>query len=230
MPSEIKILSAGAVKPGLTKVIDAFRRDTGSDVKVFFATAPAILEQIIGGAAVDIVAAPKNALDELAKAGKVPATDRVTLGRIGVGVMVREGTSLPPISTVDEFKQSLLGAESIVYNQASTGIYLDALFDQLGIGAEVRAKSTRYPDFAAVLDHVNKGTGREIGLGATTVIIENSHKGVTFVGPLPAVVQNYTTYAAAMIPNSDSRKLAQQFLSYLFSSSAKSLLAAAGIQ
>lgn len=230
MPSEIKILSAGAVKPGLTKVIDAFRRDTGSDVKVSFATAPAILEQINGGQAVDIVVAPENAFDQLAKAGELRAADRVTLGRIGVGILVREGAPLPQISTVDEFKQSLLGAESIVYNQASTGIYLETLFDRLGIGAEVRAKSTRYPDFAAVLDHVRHGKGHEIGLGATTVIIENSHKGVTFAGPLPAVIQNYTTYAAAMIPNSDSPELAQQFLSYLSSSSARSLLAAAGIQ
>ena len=226
----MKILSAGAVKPGLIKIIDAFRRDTGSDANVSFATAPAILEQINGGAAVDIVVAPQNMLDDLAKAGKITPAQGITLGRIGVGVMVREGASLPRIAYVDEFRDSLLASESIVYNQASTGIYLETLFDRLGIGAEVRAKSTRYPDFAAVLNHVSKGKGQEIGLGATTVIIENSHKGVAFAGPVPAAIQNYTTYAAAIMPHSDSQTIARQFLGYLSSASAKSLLSIAGIQ
>jgi len=230
MSANMKILSAGAVKPGLTKVIDAFRHNTGCAAEVSFATAPAILEKINGSEAVDIVVAPQNTLDDLAKAGKIPATGRVTLGRIGVGVMVREGASLPRIANVDEFRDSLLASESIVYNQASTGIYLETLFDRLGIGAEVRAKSTRYPDFAAVLNHVSKGKGQEIGLGATTVIIENSHKGVAFAGALPAEIQNYTAYVAAIIPHSDAQKIARQFLSYLSSLSAKSLLSAAGIQ
>ena len=44
------------------------------------------------------------------------------VGRIGVGVMVREGAPLPKIATVDELRQSLLEADSVVYNHASTGI------------------------------------------------------------------------------------------------------------
>jgi molybdate transport system substrate-binding protein len=230
MPAQIKILSAGAVKPGLTKVIDAFRRDNASDLRVTFATAPAILEQVNGGAAVDIVVAPQNVLDQLAKTGKIPAAGRVTLGRIGVGVLVRQDASLPRIADVNAFRDSLLSAESIVYNQASTGIYLETLFDRLGIEAEVRAKSTRYPDCAAVLDHVSKGKDREIGLGATTVIIENEKVGVKFAGPLPEEIQNYTAYAAAVTGGSEARELAQQFIRYLLSSAARSLLSGAGIQ
>lgn len=231
MPTEIKILSAGAVKPGLTKVIDAFQRETAHEVKVKFATAPAILSEIHSGETVDVVIAPPAVLDELVKSTKVAAGARVTLGRIGVGVMVRDGATLPKISSVDEFKQTLLGAESIIYNQASTGTYLETLFDRLGIGAEIKPKSVRYPDFAAVLDHVSKGSGREIGLGATTVIIENANKGVKFAGPLPAEIQNYTEYAATLMLMADSaaRATAQQFISYLASPKSKSLFAAAGI-
>ncbi|MEK6600902.1 MAG: substrate-binding domain-containing protein, partial [Candidatus Binatota bacterium] len=58
MAAEIRVLSAGAVEPGMVKVIDAFRRATGHDVKVTFATAPAIGKRIGGGVAVDIVIAP----------------------------------------------------------------------------------------------------------------------------------------------------------------------------
>jgi molybdate transport system substrate-binding protein len=230
MEDELTILSAGAVKPGLTKVIDAFRRESNYAVRVSFATAPAILKKIGGGESVDLVVAPPKVLDELANTGKFPAADRITVGRIGVGVMVRDGAPLPAISTVEEFKSALINAESLVYNQASTGIYLEALFDRLGMGAALQAKSSRYPDFAAVLEHVRKGNGREIGLGATTVIIENSDKGVQFAGPLPQEIQNYTAYAATVTAEGDAKQAAPQFMRYLSSPAARSLLSVAGIQ
>jgi molybdate transport system substrate-binding protein len=230
MPTEIKILSAGAVKPGLTKVIDAFQRETGHEVKVKFATAPAILSEINGGETVDVVIAPPAVLDELVKSAKAAAGARVTLGRIGVGVMVRDGAPPPWIATVDEFKEALWSADSVVYNQASTGTYLEALFDRLGITAQLAAKSTRYPDFAAVLDHVRRGKSGEIGLGATTVIIENAGKGVKFAGPLPAEIQNYTGYAAALMVDGATKASAQQFISYLLSPMSRSLFAATGIE
>ena len=230
MEDELTILSAGAVKPGLTKVIDAFRRESNYDVRVSFATAPAILKKIGGGEPVDLVVAPPKVLDELANTGKFPGADRITVGRIGVGVMVRDGAPLPAISTVDEFKSALINAESLVYNQASTGIYLEALFDRLGIGAALQARSSRYPDFAAVLEHVRRGNGREIGLGATTVIIENRDKGVQFAGPLPEAIQNYTAYAATFTEEGNLKQAAQQFMRYLSSQAARTLLATAGIQ
>ena len=227
MAAEISVLSAGAVEPGMVKVIDAFRRQTGHDVKVAFATAPAILKRMGGGETADVVIAPLAVLDELVKAGKSAAADRITVGRIGVGVTVRGGAPLPKIATVDEFKQSLLNAESIVYNQASTGIYIESLFDRLGIGEQLKPKTTRYPDFAAVLDHVIKGKGNEIGLGATAVILEGRNKGLRLVGPLPAEIQNYTTYAAAVVAANDA---AREFVRYLTTPAAKAAFAAAGIE
>lgn len=230
MAAEIRVLSAGAVQPGMVKVIDAFRRETGHGVKVEFATAPAIRKRIGGGEKVDVVIAPPAVLDDLVKGGKAAAKDRVMVGRIRVGVTVRSGAPLPKIATVDEFKQSLLSAESVVYNQASTGIYLEGLFERLGIGAQLKAKTTRYPDFAAVLDHVSKGRGNEIGLGATTVIIEGESKGIKLVGPLPAEIQNYTSYAATVVADGAARDAAREFARYVTIPAAKAALAAAGIE
>ena len=39
-------------------MVEAFRKDTGNDVKVRFATAPAILRRVGGGEAADVVIAP----------------------------------------------------------------------------------------------------------------------------------------------------------------------------
>ena len=226
----INLLSAGAVQPGLVKVVDAFRRQTGDDVKITFATAPAIRKRLNNGEMFDLMIAPVNLLDELSTQGNAKGADRNTVGRIGVGVAVRDGVPLPKIATVDEFKQSLLDAESIVYNQASTGSYLESLFERLGISAQLKAKTSRYADFAAVRDHIRKGRGNEIGLGATTVIIESATKGLKFVGPLPAEIQNYTTYAAIVMADSPVRETAATLFRHLSSLNAKAIFTSAGIE
>ncbi len=227
--TEISVLSAGAVQPGMVKVIDAFRHETGHEVKIAFATAPAILKRI-GGETPDVVIAPPAVLDELCKAGKATPTDRVTIGRIGVGLMVRDGAPLPMIGTIEEFNQSLLTAKSVVYNQASTGIYLENLFERLGIAERLKTKTVRYPDAAAVLEHICKGKTDEIGFGATTVIIEGESKGLKFVGPLPPEIQSYTTYAAAVLTTGAAPEAAREFVRFLTRSVAQKVFAAAGIQ
>jgi len=226
---EINILSAGAVAPGLKKISAAFQRDTIQHVNVTFATAPAIPERLDDSAPIDIVIAPPVVLDDLARSGKISSLGRVLLGRIGVGVMVRAGVPQPPIATVEQLKKSLLDATSVVFNRASTGTYLENLFQRLGIGAELERKSIRYPDFAAVLEHVSRGENGEIGFGATTVIVENVDKGVAFVGPLPAEIQNYTAYEAAVVENGAANTAAMQFRDYLESPAARSALAQSGI-
>lgn len=224
--AKIIVLSAGAVQPGMTSVIEAFRRERGYDFQVTFTTAPSISKRIAGGDSVDVVIAPEAVLDELVSRGQVSPHQRVTVGRIGVGVMVKEGGRLPKIATVEEFKDSLLSAESVVYNQASTGLYLEGLFERLEIGEQLKAKTTRYPDAAAVLNHIGKGKGDEIGLGATTVIIEAQSRGLTFVGPLPEEIQNYTTYIAAAMTDSTATL---EFMRYLISPEANRAFSSAGI-
>ena len=227
MPAQINILSAGAVSPGLVKVIEAFRRETTHDVKVAFATAPELRKRMGSGESPDVVVGPPDLLDGLEKSVSA-AAERVILGRIGVGVMVRDGAPVPRISTVDEFKQALLNSQSIVFNQASTGLYMESLFKRLGIAAETEAKITRYADFAAVRDHVANGRDSEIGFGATTVITENAGQGLRYIGPLPAELQNYTTYAAALTANAGYA--ARALLRYLATPAATAIFTAAGIQ
>jgi len=229
MGEEIILLSAGAVKPGLLKVIDAFERTSQHKVRTIFATAPEIRQRLNSGEASDLVIAPADLINDLAGKHSAAARAQVSVGRIGVGVMVRDGLRSPQISTVELFRQALLNADSVVYNQASTGIYLESLFDKLGVAAQVRSKATRYPDFAAVLDHVSKGNGNEISFGATTVIIENSSKGIKFVGPLPREIQNYTSYMATVVAHGEFGNGVIELIDYLASPSAKRLFSAAGI-
>jgi molybdate transport system substrate-binding protein len=223
--AELHILSAGAVKPGLVKVIEAFQRQTGIGVHVVFATAPAILEKIRRNGDAPLVIAPAEVLDQIARAAAW--RERVPLGRIGVGVFTRNGVAPPRIATIEELRHSLLAADPVVFNRASTGVYLEKLFDDLGMTELIAGKIVRCPDFSAVLDQVRSASDRAIGFGATTVIIENHNRGVVFAGALPDEVQHYTEYFAAA--RSDGGEPAFCFVDYLRSGAAISILRAAGI-
>jgi molybdate transport system substrate-binding protein len=228
MAAEIRVLSAGAVEPGLRAAAAAFQKQSGHDLKITFNTAPEIRKRIVGGDAFDVVIAPPAALDEFAGAGKVTA-DRVNVGRVGMGVAVRPGAPVPDISNADALKRSVLQAESIVFNRASSGIYFENLLKKMDIYEQVQAKTTRYADGAAVMEHVLKGKGREIGFGPVTEILQHKEKGLKLVGPLPAEVQNYTSYSAAPMTAAANGELARVFVRYLGSAEAKALLVAAGV-
>lgn len=227
--AEIRVLSAGAVEPALVGLAETFRRDTGNQVHITFATAPALRRKVTAGEAADILIAPPAVLDEFVRAGKVLAEGRAAIGRVGVGVAVRAGAPAPDVSTPEALKQAVLRAESLVYNEASTGIYFAGLLERLGIAGAVKAKTTRYPDGAAVFEHVIKGKGSEIGIGAMTEIMAYTKKGLQLVGPLPAEIQNYTTYAAGVMAGAASPEPARALIRFLTSPPAKAAFAAAGV-
>jgi len=228
MAAEIKVLSAGAVEPGIRAAAGAYEKQSGNTVRITFNTAPEIRKRVDGGEAFDVVIAPPAALDEFSAAGKV-AAERVSLGRVGLGVAVRPGAEVPDISSTESLKRAVLQADSIVFNRASTGIYLENLFKKMGLYEQILPKTTRYPDAGAVMEHVLKGKGREIGFGPVTEILLQRDKGLKLVGPLPADIQNYTSYAAAPMSKATNAEMARAFVRYLGGSESKALFVAAGV-
>jgi len=229
MAADIKVLSAGAVEPGIVKLADQFRRDTGNRVRIQFGTAPQLEKRLNGDEVADVLIAPPGLMDAQLRRNKVEADSRFIVGRVGVGVVVRAGATEPDIANLDRFKQSVLNAESIVYNQASTGLYLEKLFDLLGIGEQLKPKTTRYANGAQVLEHVIAGRGNEIGFGAITEIRLFEPKGLKYVGPLPAQVQNSTAYAAGVMSDAPTPDVARDFVRFLGTPAAKAIFFSVGI-
>jgi molybdate transport system substrate-binding protein len=227
--AEIKVLSAGAIEPGLKAAAGAFQKSTGHVVRITFNTAPEIRKRIDAGEVQDVVIAPPAAMEEFSKAGKV-RQDRIEVGRVGMGVAVRPGAPLPDISSGDALRKSILEADSIVFNRASTGQYFEGLLKKMGIYEQVEKKTTRYPDGNSVMEHVLKGQGREIGFGPITEILLHRDHGLRLVGPLPAEAQNYTRYTAGVMSGAPSADAAQDFVRYLGTPAAKAAFSAAGIE
>ena len=225
---EISILSAGAIEPGLQATAAAFASQTGHVTTVTFNTAPELRKRMQGMPAFDVVIAPPAVIAEFAAAGQV-ANARANVGRVGMGVAVREGAPAPDISTAEALKRSVVEADSLVFNRASTGLYLESLLRKMDVYSQVEGKTSRYPDGALVMEHVIKGSGREIGFGAITEILLYTTKGLKFIGPVPAEVQNYTSYTAAPLASSLQQALARQFMIFLAGPVGKPLFVAAGV-
>lgn len=227
--ADLRVLSAGAVEPGLRPAVAAFEQASGHHVAIWFATPAEIRERLKNGGLADLVIAPPATLDELEAAARIDAdrSRRVTIGRVGIGVAVPPGAARPDISSAEAFKRTIQDADALVFNRASTGLYLDGLFKRLDM--DVQAKTTRYADGASVMEHVLRGTGRQIGLGAITEIMLVRDRGLQFVGPLPAALQNYTTYRAAATTAATDPAVVRELLAHLGSPASRATYAAARV-
>src|SRR5690349_16709909 len=98
----------------------------------------AIPTRLARGEAADVVILDGAAADELGKRALVRAESKVVLARSLIGMVVREGTAKPDISSADALKATLLAAKSIAYSDSGSGTYLSTtLFPQLGIASEI---------------------------------------------------------------------------------------------
>ncbi len=228
--AELKVLSAGAVAPGLKAAVEGFRRASGHEVRIQFNTVPQIEKKLADGDTADVLVATPALLDAQVKAGKVAPDGHVMLGRVGAGVFVRAGTPAPDIATTDALKRALLAADAIVYNTASSGQYIAKMIETLGIADQVKGKTARYADADAVVEHVAQAKDTAIGFSPIPEIKQSESKGVRLVGPLPADVQNYTSYAAAKLAGATAMDAAAAFLAYLATPAAKQAFTNAGIE
>jgi ABC-type molybdate transport system substrate-binding protein len=136
--AEIEVYSAGAVEPGLLELVPAWTRETGHVAKLTVAVPAVLRQRVEAGETPDVLIAPPAVIDALVQAGKVKPEGRVPVGRVGVAMVVRRGAPAPDISTTERFKQAVLGADSLVYNRASTGTYFERVLDRLGIADAVK--------------------------------------------------------------------------------------------
>lgn len=223
------MLSAGAMQPGLIAVAQEFRRQSGHDLKVTYAIASQLRRRIGGGEIADVVLAPIAVIAELADRGRVAAEGQVAVGRVGAGVVARSDAPSPGVGSAEALKRSLLDADSVVYNRASSGVYIETMLKKIGIYEQIRDKLIRYDDGTAVMHHLMRGTGREFGFGGITDILMYRDKGLQLVGPLPEEIQNYTAYTAALITASPHPDAAQALLQFLASPPGKALFSINGI-
>ncbi len=225
--AEIKVLTTGAFKPVAAEMASKFEAATGTKVTVENDTAGALTRKIEAGAAFDVVILTPGALAAFVRDGKV-APPVMELARVAIGVAVKEGAPQPDISSVDAFKRTLLAANKVAMidpaSGGSSGIYLEKLFERMGIADEMKRKAVLVPG-GLVATRVVSGEA-DIAIHQISEIL--AVKGAVLVGPLPREIQNETIYAGAL-SNTTREDAAGRFLKLLAGPEAGPVLEAKGM-
>lgn len=225
--AEIEVFTTRAIMTVLEQIGPEFERATGHKLAVTTDIAIRMVRRIQAGEPFDFLVAAPGHIDALVGEGKIVPQTRTNLVRSGIGVQVRAGAPKPDVSSVEAFKRALLNAKSIGYlKEGQSGVYLAALLKRLGIAAAIAPKVTR-PETDIVSELVAKG---EIELGMVVITQILTTPGVELVGPLPAEIQSYITFAAGVSTHAKAPEAARQLLEFLRGPAALRVIAAQGME
>jgi molybdate transport system substrate-binding protein len=223
-----QILSAGAPRAGVLACIE---RHGGAAVE--FATAPQIAERLAGGApGKDLLIAPLALLQQARGDGLLSEHESVVLGTIRAGIVVNSTAPVLTIDTPEMLRAALLGARRIIFNRASSGRHIEQLLEQLDIAARVAGRVVRTDTGGGVIEALTADTaGADIGFAQSTEIRRLAAQGVNIrlLGLVPEALVETTVYAAAVLRHSERQPAARDFLAFLTSPPARTLLEAAGL-
>lgn len=227
MAADIKVLAPNAAKESVSEAISVFESATGHKVIVTWSGTEAITRRIAEGDVVDVVVNAAQNIDQQSKDGKLMDATRTDFARSGIGVAVPATAAKLDVSTAQALRAALLSARTVVVSSGTSGRHMVEVFTRLGVGDQVRAKTRQPPSGAQIADFLASG---EADLGFQQVSELLHAKGIHYLGPLPADLQNYTIYSAAIHAGAANPDAAKGLLAALRSSSAQAVVRASGME
>jgi molybdate transport system substrate-binding protein len=230
--AEIRVYSTGAPAEAAKSVAASFAIATGHRL-TFTVGQPATIESdLAAGDKADVVILPAPVVAMMNNSGAWRAGSTVDLARVGIGIVVRDGARQPDISTVAAIRRLLLEARSVVYPDptsggGSTGRAIARLIENMGITDAIGPKLTRTSAIGGGVALV-AGGGAEVGLFNISEILPV--QGVRLVGPLPADLQTYIVFAAAIPASNAAPEPAAAFIRALAAPAARQAWQRAGLE
>jgi molybdate transport system substrate-binding protein len=193
--AEVRVLSSGAIKETLTELAPQFEKASGHKLAITWAGTVDIKKKIAAGETYDLVICASPEMETFIKDGKITANSKVDLVRSSIGVAVKAGAPKPDVTSGDALKQALLAAKSIGYSTGPSGVYLQSLFEKMGIADQIKAKAKVTTPGVPVATFIRNGDA-EIGFQQVSELIHE--QGIDFIGPIPAEVQKVTVFSSGV--------------------------------
>jgi len=225
--AEIKMLVSNAVKEAYLHLIPQFEKATGHTVKIDWLGTNDIIRRVNAGEVTDVAIAPSYVVDDLIKQEKLAAGSRVDVARSIIGVAIRPGAPKPDLTSGESLKRSLLASKAIVISSGPSGVYLTKKFQEMGISDQIKGRLKQLPPGGSSGEALARGEG---DLGFTQVSEFLAIKGIEYVGPLPADIQQETIFSAGLHKNAPQAEAAKALLTFLTGASAVPVLREAGLR
>jgi molybdate transport system substrate-binding protein len=223
----LKVMSDGPLRPALVQIAEAFERESRHRLELVFGTSPVIHERVSSGEKADVLIIQPNFIEELVRVGKLVTGKYPVIARVGLGLMGRADAPSADTSTIESFKETILNARSLVFNNVASGNYFAELLERLGIGDAVKRKAVR-AESSIVFQRILQGDRNDVGVA--TIPLINATKGLRLIGLLPLELQSYIIYVAALMTSATSAPAAWDFISFLMSHAAKVVFSDHGIE
>src|SRR5205807_4127776 len=224
--AELRVIAGGSMTASSNALAAPFEKATGHKLSIHFDSTPNIIARVNSGTPFDVVVVPVDVFKDAAAKARFAPGPIVDIARVGYGVIVRAGATKRDISTPDAFKRAMLAAPSIAFLPASAaGAYVTKVFERLGIGDAMKAKTKVQGTPAQIPQAVAKGEA-EFGVFLTNVLIA---PGVELVGPFPADLQQELVFAAAIAAETKEPDAAKAFIDYLRTPAATAAIKASGM-
>jgi len=227
--ADIKLMGVFPVQKVVTELAELFQQEFGHTVTAAFATSGVIRQKLASGDPADIIILNDNEIVELADQGVFIANTRTNIARFGLGIVVRQGSPLPDISTPEKLKKTLLAAKSIAYadpQNARGGAHVATILQRLGIAGAVKNKTIFSAGGSSTSEAVAQGEA-EIGVtGMSKTILA---EGTVVAGPLPNELQKYMSLSAGVTTQSLVPEAANAFVAFLAQPSFRQRFAEEGL-
>ena len=225
--STIDIMMTLAFKEAFDALLPRFTSETGCTVTGGTVPTGVMVRKLKAAEArTDVVISSAAAVDELIEAGVIDPSTRIDLATCGVGVAVRAGAPKPDLTSAESFKRAVLAAKSLVYSHGPSGVYLDGLFQRMGIAGELASRVKRVQGEPAG-GLVARGEA-EIGFQQMSELLPVA--GIDIAGPLPAEIQEITRFAGAVHARSPVRDAATALVKFFTTREAAAVMKAKGLQ
>lgn len=229
--AEIKVISAGAVRSVIAGMIADYRTKSGDTFDFTVGTTGQLREVIASGKPADLLITSAPLMADLEKTGKLTPGSRADLGRVGIGVAIRDGAPIPDFSTPAAFQKMLLDAKSVTYTApelgGTSGVHVLGLLKKFGIYDAIARKAIHAKGGIDISQKVARGEA-EIGITLISEIVPV--KGARMAGPLPESLQLWTVYTSAIPMSSTQPAAARAFVNALTSPAMAARWTAGGFQ
>ena len=224
--AELKVLAGGSMTGPLNELAPQFERASGHKLVIHFDSAPNLIK-LATSAPFDLGVVPVDVFKNAEAKARFASGPTLDIARVGYGVAVRAGAAKPDIGTPDALKKTLLDAQSIAFLPANAaGAYVSSVFERLGIGEAMKAKTKPQTATGDIAKAVVKGDA-ELGVFLINVLMA---PGVELAGPFPADLQQELVFTAAIAADTKEAEAARAFIAFLKTPAAVSVIKAKGME
>lgn len=227
-PGAVRLLASNGMKAVIEELQPQLERAAGHPLSIEYNSTAALKEKIDGGAPFDVAILTSDVIGDLVKATRLTAGTRTDFARSGIGVAVRSGAPKPDISTPAALKRALQGATSVTWaKDGASHVYIDKMMERLGLADEIKSK--------AILTQGSGPAMASVAAGKADIVMTLMSEllpvhGIDIIGPLPAELQNYVSFGAAVSAKASEPEGAKALIAFLKSPAATPVYKSKGME